>query len=196
MKKAIRHSLEIIATLTDISVEERGMRTAWSYYYLGQIAQEQRQWAQAEQHYQQALQIFIEFNDSYNQAQVYLSLGVLASEEQHWVQAEQYCQQALQIFIEFNDRHSQLRSYRNLGLLAEEQLHWVRSRDYFLKSLEISAEYNDTHGLGITLRSLARLWRSSGDADLPAAVAALLGITPAEVEELLRKAAGEEGAAG
>jgi hypothetical protein len=59
-----------------------------------------------------------------------------------------------------------------------------------LKDLEITAEYKDEHGLGITLRSLARLWRASGDAGLPAAVAAVLGIAPEEAEELLRAADG------
>jgi len=38
------------------------------------------------------------------------------------------------------------------------------------------------------LRNLARLWQASEDAGLPAAVAAILGISPSEAEELLRAA--------
>jgi len=44
------------------------------------------------------------------------------------------------------------------------------------------------------LRSLARLWQASGDAGLPAAIAAILGVTAAEAEGLLReRVAGEAG---
>jgi hypothetical protein len=34
------------------------------------------------------------------------------------------------------------------------------------------------------LRTLARLWKASGDADLPAAVAAVLGVPAGEVEAM------------
>jgi hypothetical protein len=36
-------------------------------------------------------------------------------------------------------------------------------------------------------RTLARLWKAGGDADLPAAVAAVLGIPAGEIEEDFRK---------
>ena len=38
---------------------------------MGRVAEEQRQWAQAEQYYQQALAIKIEYNDRYSQASTY-----------------------------------------------------------------------------------------------------------------------------
>jgi uncharacterized protein HemY len=43
---------------------------------LGVVAQEQRQWAQAEQHYRDALSIYVEFNDRYAQAGTYHQLGM------------------------------------------------------------------------------------------------------------------------
>ena len=55
-------------------------------------------------------------------------------------------------------------------------------------ALTITAEFKDEHGLGITLRSLARLWQASEDAGLPAAVATILEISPQEAEKLLRAA--------
>ena len=88
---------------------------AGTYHQLGAVAQEQRQWAQAEQHYQQALAIFIEFNDRYSQATTYHQLGSVAQEQRQWAQAEQHHQQALAIYIEFNDRYSQASTYHNLG---------------------------------------------------------------------------------
>src|SRR5438876_4055953 len=73
---------------------------------LGRGAQEQRQWQQAEQYYQQALQIYIEYNDRYKQAGTYHQLGVVAEEQRQWEQAREYFLQALEIFVEYKDTFS------------------------------------------------------------------------------------------
>ena len=100
-----------------------------TYHQLGIVAQEQRQWEQAEQYYQQALQIYIEYNDRYAQARTYHQLGIVAQEQRQWEQAEQYYQQALQIFIEYNDRYAQaasMASRHGRGIKAIDQ-----ARDYY-----------------------------------------------------------------
>ena len=81
------------------------------------VAQEQRQWAQAEQHYQQALAIYIEFNDRYSQASTYHQLGMVAQEQRQWAQAKEYLLQALAIFVEFQDEHNMLHHPANLARL-------------------------------------------------------------------------------
>jgi tetratricopeptide (TPR) repeat protein len=154
---------------------------ASTYHQLGMVAQAQRQWAQAEGYYRQALDLKIEFNDRYSQASTYHHLGMVAEEQRQWAQAEGYYRQALDLKIEFNDRYSQASTYHQLGIVAQAQRQWAQARDYLMQDLTISAEFNDEHGLGITLRTLARLWKASGDADLPAAVAAVLGVPPGEV---------------
>ncbi len=163
-----------------------------TYKGLGLMAQEQRQWEQAEQYYQQALQIYIEYNDRYAQASTYHQLGVMAGMQRHWQQAEQYFQEALQIYIEYNDRYAQASTYHNLGNVAEEQRQWQQARDYFLIALEIDLAYNDTYNRDIDLRSLARLWRASNDASLPAAVVNVLGASVKEAEALLRGVLGDK----
>jgi hypothetical protein len=64
-------------------------------------------------------------------------------------------------------------------------------QDYFLEALKISVEYKDEEGLRITLRSLARLWQEIDDVSLPKAIAPVLGVSPTDVEELLRKTTNE-----
>ena len=90
------------------------------------VAQEQRQWPQAERYYQHALQIYIDFNDRYSQAGTYHQLGSVAQEQRQWAQAERYYKDALQIKIEFNDRYSQASTYHQLGMVAQEQRQWPR----------------------------------------------------------------------
>lgn len=113
-------------------------------------------------------------------------MGSVAEEQRRWEQAEQFYQQALQIYGEHNDRYQQASTYHNLGTVAQQQRQWPQAREYFLTALEIGVEFNDLYRIGTRLQSLARLWQASGDANLPAAVAAVIGGTATEAEERLR----------
>src|SRR6266851_4154744 len=157
------------------------------YHNLGAVAQKQRQWAQAAQYYQQALRLKIEFNDRYGQAKTYHNLGIMALEQHQFEQAEQYYKQALEIYIEYNDRYSQAGTYGQFGILEREREQWTQAREYLLRALEIFADYQDHEGINRTLYSLAHLWQSSHDAELPAAIASTLGASREEIEVLLRK---------
>ena len=48
--------------------------------------------------------------------------------------------------------------------------------------------YEDSYNAGIVLRSLARVWQASGNAELPAQVAAIVGWSIEEVEKWFREA--------
>ncbi len=164
---------------------------AGTYHQLGTVAQAQRQWEQAERHFKQALQIYIEFNDRYSQAGTYHQLGRVAQEQHQWEQAEAYYQQALQLFAEFNDRYNQASAYHWLGIVAQEQCQWQRAREYLLTALQLCHECQGAHSRAITLRSLARLQRDSGDPSIAEAVAKILG-SPQPFAEVQRQVA-EEG---
>ncbi len=93
-------------------------RSASIYHNLGIVAQEQRQWAQAEQYYQQALQIYDEYNDRYSQASNYGQLGIMAQEQGQWPQAREYFLRTLEIFVEYKDDYYSGITLRNLALLG------------------------------------------------------------------------------
>jgi tetratricopeptide (TPR) repeat protein len=125
-------------------------------------------------------------------AVIYHQLGIVAQHQQQWRQAEQYYQQALQIYTEYNDRHVQAKTYYQLGFLEHEQLHWSQACDYLLRALEIFISFEDFHYIVITVSNLAVMWKASGDASLPTAVATTLGASVEETGKLLRKMLGEE----
>ena len=83
-------------------------------------------------------------------------------------------------------------TYHQLGMVAQEQRQWQQAREYFLQALEIFVEYKDTYRGDVVLRSLARLWKASSDARLPAAVATMLGASVEETEKLLHEMLEEE----
>jgi tetratricopeptide (TPR) repeat protein len=165
---------------------------ASTYHNLGIVAQAQQQWATAEQHYRQALAIRIEFNARYEQGRTYYQLGRVAEEQQQWATAEQHYRQALAIYGELNARYEQARPYHNLGLVARAQRQWAQAREFWLKALAITVEFDDAPGLAITMNSLARLWQATHDPEVPAAVGAILSVTPEEVEAHLSTLHAEE----
>ena len=87
------------------------------------MAHAQRQWGQAEQYYQQALAIWAEFKDRYEQASTLHELGRVAQEQRQWEQARNYFLKALAITAEFDDKHGRAITLRSLGRL------WQASRD-------------------------------------------------------------------
>ena len=165
---------------------------ASTYHNLGAVAAAQRQWEQAEEYYQHALQIKIESQDRYAQADTYHQLGAVAQEQRKWEQAEAYYQQALQIYIEYKDRYTQADTYHQLGRVAEEQRQWEQARDSYLLALETFVAFNDNYSGNIVVNSLAWLWLASGDGDVPSAIAKILGMTPGEVENILRQITGSD----
>jgi tetratricopeptide (TPR) repeat protein len=151
---AYQEVLKVTAQIEHIDEKERIKIIAITYHNLGNVAGEQQQWQQAEQYYQQALQIYIEYNDRYAQASTYRQLGIVAQKQGQWQQAEQYYQQALQIYIEYNDRYAQASTYHQLGIVAQKQGQWQQAEQYYQQALQIEIEYNDRYAQASTYHQL------------------------------------------
>src|SRR5260221_634768 len=191
-KASYQKVLEHVELLERVDEQGKGRLKATTYHQLGVVAQEQRKWEEAERYYQQALQIYVEYQDRDAQADTYHQLGRVAQEQLKWEEAERYYQQALQIKIEYRDRYEQARTYAQLGVLAWEQQQWEQVRNYLLQALEIFASYDNDYNAGITLHNLARLWQKSEDASLPGTIATLLGTSVSDAENWLRKTLAED----
>jgi tetratricopeptide (TPR) repeat protein len=76
-----------------------------------------REFEQARVHYQQALDIFIEFGDRYSQASNYYQLGLLAEAQEDYAEARANLQKALEIWAEYKDEY-----WRAIAQEALEQL--------------------------------------------------------------------------
>jgi tetratricopeptide (TPR) repeat protein len=152
-----QETLRLLDVQTTLGCETREKGKAGVLHQLGRVAQEQRQWGEAEQYYQQALAIYVKFNDRDNQARTYHNLGVVAQEQRQWGEAEQYYQQALAIYVEFNDRYEQADTYHNLGIVAQEQRQWGQAEQYSQQALAIFVEFNDRYSQGRTYHQLGRV---------------------------------------
>ena len=111
-------TLTIYDQLESLEERQKQLWKATSYHQLGRVAQELREFEQARSDYQQALKIYVEFNDRYEQARTYGQLGLLAEAEGNPAEARTYLQQALEIFIEFGDEYSAAIAQHNLDRLS------------------------------------------------------------------------------
>jgi tetratricopeptide (TPR) repeat protein len=160
---------------------------ASTLHQLGRVAEEQSQWPAAEGYYKEALQIYIDFKDRYEQAGTLHQLGIAAQEQRQWPAAEGYYKEALQIFIDFKDRYEQAGTLGQLGLLAEAQEDWAQAVNYTLQTAEIFYAYQDPQ-LGIALRALARLRKTSGNAPgINSQLAEALKVSVEEADQFLNK---------
>jgi tetratricopeptide (TPR) repeat protein len=166
-EKSYQRALGLHEGLTFLDTKPKAMGRSSIYHQLGMVAQGQRKWQQAEEYYQKALEIKIEFKDRYSQASTYHQLGIVAQEQRKGQQAEEYSQKALEIYIEFNDRYRQAGAYRLLGIVAQEQRKWQQAEEYSQKALEIYIEFKDRyeqagtyHNLGIVAQ-VQRKWQQA-----------------------------------
>ena len=150
-------ALDLVEKLADYPEAERGKLLASVHHQLGMVAQAQRQWETAVSHYQQALAIFIEFNDRYRQASTYHNLGHIAQEQRQWETAVSHYQQALAICIEFNDRYNQASTYHQLGMVAQEQRQWETAVSHYQQALAIFIEFKDGYNQGKVHHQLGRV---------------------------------------
>ena len=144
-EKTYQRALSLGEDLMFLDTKSKAMGRAVIYHQLGNVALEQRKWQQAEEYYQKALEIKIEFKDRYRQASTYGQLGIVAREQRKWQQAEEYYQKALVIYVEFKDRYEQGHTYFQLGIVAQEQRKWQQAEEYYQKSLEILIEFKDRY---------------------------------------------------
>ncbi|HKX30164.1 MAG TPA: tetratricopeptide repeat protein [Blastocatellia bacterium] len=156
-ESSYRKALSLAQGLSGIEKELQAGDVAGIYHQLGMVAEEQREWEQAERNYREALSIKIEFKDRHSQAGTYHQLGMIAQKQRQWEQAERHYREALAIKIEFKDRYSQASTYHQLGGVSEEQQQWEQAERHYQEALAIFIEFKDRHSQASTYHQLGRV---------------------------------------
>jgi tetratricopeptide (TPR) repeat protein len=162
-------TLQIYNALESEEERQKQLWKATTYYQLGRVAEELREYEPALGFYQQALDIFIEYGDHYSQASTYHQLGMVAEELWVYEQARDYYHQSLAIKIEYGVRYEQANTYHHLGIVAQEVQEYEQARGYYQLALAISIEYGDHssqadtyHQLGIVAEELREYEQAQG----------------------------------
>ncbi|MFN6492900.1 CHAT domain-containing protein [Nostoc sp. DedQUE03] len=114
-KESYLRTLELSQKLQGVEAAQIKSSLASTYHQLGIVAQDLREYHQARDYYQQALEINIEFGDRYSCASTYYHLGKVAEELGELEEAKANYLQDLVITTEFNDEHGLGISLRNLA---------------------------------------------------------------------------------
>ena len=158
---------ELYQKLTGIEEKNKQAYLAMTYHQLGVLAQDLREFDQAQQYHQQALDIDVEFGNTYNLATTYHQLGVLAQDLREFAQAQQYFQQSLDLKVEYGNTYEQARTLNNLGVVAQELREFAQAQQYFQQALDICVDFDDHYfqaailnNLGIVAQKLREFFKA------------------------------------
>ncbi|MCU0547180.1 MAG: tetratricopeptide repeat protein [Oscillatoriaceae cyanobacterium Prado104] len=156
--------LDELTALNDPSVNGS---IAVTYYHLGIVAENQRQFDDAINFYNTTLQIFEAAGDFYRAAGNYHQLGIVAQEQRRFDDAIAFYNKALQIREDAKDFYNAAKDYHQLGIVAQLQRRFDDAIFFHQKALQIFeaagdfySAASDYHHLG----TVAQLQRRFDDA--------------------------------
>src|SRR5260370_12024416 len=139
--------------------ERREMRILHAYLLdaLGNVLADQGQYAQAQAHYEHALQEQRAIQDTYNEAVTLGQLGALALLQKDYSQARSRYLQALEQFRAMGDPAQQAIAWHQLGMVAQEQRAWAQAERCYRESLALKERVGNTVGAARTCNQLGNV---------------------------------------
>ena len=134
-----------------------------TYHHLGMIAQEQRDFAQAEQWYRKSLAISEKPGNESDAASTYHQLGSIAQEQRDFAQAEQWYHKSLAISEKLGNEYDAASTYHQLGSIAQEQRDFAQAEQWYHKSLAIKEKLGNGHGAARTYHHLGSIAQAQRD---------------------------------
>lgn len=130
---------------------------------LGSIHVSRRQWAQAVDHYTQAVEVAGELRDLSRVGKMYNDLGIAYEHMGDLARSRVFSQKAITIHELLNDRLSVARAENNLGLVLMRQGHLDLAREHLKRSLDLCEEIGIEVVKSSVLLSLAELDLNGND---------------------------------
>jgi tetratricopeptide (TPR) repeat protein len=132
----------------------------------GRIAQQCKDYDEAERLYQDALAVRRDLGLDKDVALVLNNLGGLARERQEYDTAERYYREALDLARKTDYAEQQMDCIGNLGDLALGREQWAEARQWCEQALVLAQEVGHLELIGSDKYRLARVWEAEGRADL------------------------------
>jgi tetratricopeptide (TPR) repeat protein/cellulose biosynthesis protein BcsQ len=134
-----------------------------SQRWLGELAQQRGELAEAEEQFGRALAAFREAGDRSGEAEVCRRLGDLAEDRGELAEAEEQFGRALAAFREAGDRSGEAEVCRRLGDLAQQRGELAEAEEQFGRALAAFREAGDRSGEGEVCRRLGDLAEDRGE---------------------------------
>jgi tetratricopeptide (TPR) repeat protein len=141
----------------------------------------------AKKYFKRAVKLNTALGDRFAQGMTYRHLAQFAAARQQWRRARRCYDKALEFWEGSEDSIPLGMLHLDAGHLAYDQGQWDRGRQHIVRGLRPLYDAANPRMREGAIKRVAQIWCDSGDAELPTAIAAVLGTTPDEAEELLRK---------
>jgi tetratricopeptide (TPR) repeat protein len=133
---------------------------------LGLVAQQRKNYDEAETLLKDALAIDREYGVEEYVASDLNSFGELEHERKNYDAAERYYREALEIGTKRDDKHGIATRSGNLGALALDREQWAEARKWFEQALPLAKEVGRQEMIAQAQYGLARVHEAEGRADL------------------------------
>ncbi|BDA70660.1 hypothetical protein CAL7716_048260 [Calothrix sp. PCC 7716] len=140
-KEYYQQVVKLIQQLQDVEETQINSVLASTYHNLGYVAQDMREYEQARNYYQHALDIYIKFGTEFDSAKTYHQLGSVAQDLRKYEQAQHYYQHALDIYIKFGAEFDSAKTYHQLGCVAQDLRKYEQAQHYYQHALDIYIKF-------------------------------------------------------
>jgi len=138
---------------------------AGAYHQLGMIAEERRDFDEAQKWYQKSLAIFEKLGNEHGAASTYHQLGRIAEERRDFDEAQKWYQKSLAIEEKLGNEHGAASSYGQLGLLALERSRFVEGAQWLIRCIDAFAKTNDAEGVKKGVLNFVRIYKEASAED-------------------------------
>ncbi len=142
----------------DIKIAKLSNNTGVVYSRMGLFAM-------AREHYQDALDIYTEIDDSVSIAVAYSSMGIIEARQANLWEALTYFQEALALYTSINDVEGMAQSYNNIGGIYFQLQNWNEALRLYKKAFEAFSELQMSHRVAATLGNIGLTYQNLHDFD-------------------------------
>ena len=132
-------------------------------FNLGLVAQEQRDFAEAERWYLKSLAIEEKRGNEYGKALTYHQLGVINQERRDFAGAGRWYLKSLAIKEEQGNEPGAASTYHQLGMIAQEQRDFAGAERWYLKALAIEEKQGNERDTATTYHQLGMIRQEQRD---------------------------------
>lgn len=122
-----------------------------------------RRYAEAQDHLEQAIELYRALGDYTGQAQAHRGLAVVLDRQDRYAQALEHSQQAFELFKAAGHRTGQARVMNALGWFHIQLGHYQEGLSYCQQALDVQREIDDQYGQADTLDSMAAAYSALGN---------------------------------
>ena len=124
-----------------------------THHNMGMVYQEQRQWQQALDAYQRAL----EFKEQHQTGVTHHQIGMVYQWQRQWQQALEEYKKALKLKKRYGQQRQLGDTYHQIGRVYQEQQQWSKALKAYRCALKLNNRHDQQHRLGITYHQIGML---------------------------------------